>query len=185
MECLVIALASPLPRVEAGLGTNRLTGGGWWAGGMKSLCCLSVHLPWEDFHSKGFYIFRISVFCFNVVNNHFKPTIFSKGLIIQAVKLVSSHHLSFLAHQNSPCSWEWQFQPYLVRAMDKKNSVVGVQCEPSSRGPLSQHPPTAVHWDLTPANSLYGRGLGRLGNCATAWGLSSLSTQELWSDFPK
>lgn len=135
MECLVIALASPLPCVDPGLGTNWFTGGGWWAGEMKSLFFFSVHLSWEDFHSKGFYIFRISRFCFNVVNNHFKPTIFSKGLIIQVGKLVLSHHLSFLAHQNIPCSWEWQFRPYLVRAMDKKNSIVGVQCEPSSGGP--------------------------------------------------
>ena len=69
---------------------------------MKSLFCFGVRFSQENFHRQGVYIFRISVFCFSVVNIYFKPTIFSEDLIIQVWKLVASCHLSFLAHQNSP-----------------------------------------------------------------------------------
>lgn len=69
---------------------------------MKSLFCSGVRFFQENFHRQGVYIFRISTFCFSVVNIYFKPTIFSEGLIIQVGKLVASCHLSFLAHQNSP-----------------------------------------------------------------------------------
>lgn len=103
MECLVTALAPSLamwwPSFWKKIGS---LGRGWWAGGMKSLFCFSVRSAWENFHRQGVYIFRISMFLFNVVNIHFKPTIFSEGLIIQVGKLVESHHLSLLACQNSP-----------------------------------------------------------------------------------
>lgn len=86
-------------------------GGGRWAGGMKSLLCFSVPFSWEDFHNKGVCIFRISMFCFSVVNIHFKPTIFRKGLIIHVGKLVSSCHFLFLVHPNSPLQLRMAISP--------------------------------------------------------------------------
>lgn len=148
---------------------------------MKSLVCFSICFFREDFHSKGVYIFRISMFCFNAINILFKPTIFSEGLIIQVGKLVSSRRLSFLAHQNSPpCSSEWQFQLHLVRAMDKNDPIAGVQCGHSSRGSLSPCPPTTVPaWSLSLGPYACGLGLVVLGVCSRVWEVSSLPTQKL------
>lgn len=156
MECLVTALAPSLamwwPSFWKKIGS---LGRGWWAGGMKSLFCFSVRSAWENFHHQGVYIFRISMFLFNVVNIHFKPTIFSEGLIIQVGKLVESHHLSVLACRNSPMKLRMAISatPGEVSRQEKSHCWSSIW----GAGKVSQGLPTPVlasplpHWDLPPA----------------------------------
>lgn len=72
MEYLVTALSSSLPCGDPHLGTNGFMGSGVVGRRDENIVLLHCPLFLRGLSRKGVYIFRISMFCFSLVNVHLK-----------------------------------------------------------------------------------------------------------------